>query len=189
MIKSFCTVLVMVSAFVSALNPGVAPRNHQRKELPENILVAYTTNKCRDDMTKVTKAIKEGVNVLIWSFVSFVPKDDTDEATVTTAPNPTCRPGVKIKAELDLSNYRQYREELRRLGFHNVVHLVAFGGWNGPHILSGYSSEELFGAFNDFNMQNNDNALDGPLFDGIDWDLEGEITMSIEHLLLLPWNC
>ena len=60
------------------------------------------------------------------------------------------------------------------MGYSNVVHLVAFGGWNGPHILSGYSSKELYDAFNAFNMQHNDDMSEEPLFDGIDWDLEGK---------------
>uniref|UniRef100_A0A7S1C127 GH18 domain-containing protein n=1 Tax=Corethron hystrix TaxID=216773 RepID=A0A7S1C127_9STRA len=151
-------------------------RQNPRKKLPNKILVAYTTNNCRDDMTKVTQAIEEGVNVLIWSFIHFVAREDAIHETCTSIAELTC--GVRIQAELDLSKYSLYREQLRLMGFSKVVHLVAFGGWNGPHLPSGYSSLELFDAFNNFNNRNNDDAFGGPLFDGIDWDLEGHDDMQ-----------
>jgi len=171
--------LLMLSTFVSALTSlnmatkisAVSPHKI-RKELPDKILVAYTTNKCNndDDLAKVTEAIKAGVNVLIWSFISF---EEIDVAKSANAE--ICRQGLQMKVNLDVSKYRLYREQLRRMGFQNVVHLVAFGGWNGPHLLSGYSSKELYDAFQTFNMQpkTNDDTFEGPLFDGIDWDLEG----------------
>ena len=168
--------MVMVpTTFVRALNSlAAAPKHQLRKALPDKILVAYTTNKCNDDMTKVTEALRAGVNVLIWSFISFEPKDNTGDGTRTSASNPTCNQRVQMKTELDVSKYRRYRKQLSLMGYSNVVHLVAFGGWNGPHILSGYSSKELYDAFNAFNMQHNDDMSEEPLFDGIDWDLEGK---------------
>ncbi len=129
-------------------------------------------------MTKVTAALQEGVNVLIWSFISFEPKHEIDasrNADTTSDQHVQNGRGVQIKAELDVSKYRHYRNELSRMGYDKVVHLAAFGGWNGPHLPPGYSSKELYDAFNRFNVvqDEDDHMLQGTLFDGIDWDLEG----------------
>jgi len=164
----------MLTNYTNSLTNKAAPL---RKELPNKILLAYTTNKCQDDMTKVTEAIQAGVNVLIWSFASFVPKEEEDSsATSSSSCNSDSR--VQLKAELDVSKYKRYREELRHMGYPHVVHLLAFGGWNGPHVASGYSGKELYDAFQAFNMQQSENddnveTFLGPLFDGVDWDLEG----------------
>lgn len=148
--------------------------------LPENILVAYTSNTCHDleDMKKVTEAIKNGVNVLIWVFIAF------EVIEVHVIENRTCscglrpqeessdynRPRVRMKFNLDVQKYKIYRNYLTAMGYKHVKHLVAFGGWNGPHLPEGFTAKELYDAFQSYNTQDEEFQH---LFDGIDWDLEG----------------
>mmetsp|Transcript_15774 Transcript_15774/g.22533 ORF Transcript_15774/g.22533 Transcript_15774/m.22533 type:complete len:425 (+) Transcript_15774:51-1325(+) len=127
------------------------------KALPEKLLVGYTTNSCQDlnDMSKVTRAVQEGVNVLIWAFIKLVPDENGTKVRVDGGPN--------------LIHFELYKQQLVELGHMDVIHLVSFGGWNGPHLPSGYDGKDLFYAFHNWNTPNG-----CKLFDGIDWDLEGE---------------
>ena len=127
--------------------------------LPEKLLIGYTTNSCSDltCMSKITRAVQDGVNVIIWSFPRFVPSTETNRVVVQGGP--------------DRSNFELYKQELIALGYSDVIHLASFGGWNGPHLPPGYDAQELFDAWIDFNKSPSTNAY---LFDGIDWDLEGE---------------
>lgn len=131
--------------------------------LPEKLLIGYTTNSCSDLtlMTKVTRAVQDGVNVIIWSFPSFVPSTEINKVVIQGGP--------------DRSNFERYKQELVALGYSDVIHLVSFGGWNGPHLPPGYDAQELFDAWIDFNKSPSTNTY---LFDGIDWDLEGEDTVQ-----------
>ena len=166
-----------------------------RKPLPEKMLVAYTSNHCHnlEDMAKVTQAVIDGVNVLIWVFIAFEPvgndlnrscshKCDNTKASDSSS-NKYHR--IRINSNLNVENYKLYREKLRNMGYADVLHLVAFGGWNGPHLPSGYSSTELYDAFQQFNTftqsspkrvyrdVDSGTEIEDTLFDGIDWDLEG----------------
>lgn len=125
---------------------------------------------------KVTKAIEEGVNVLIWSFISY-------DVSVNNklSSNKKEQKYLRMKAGQNINNYKLYREQLIKMGHASVKHLVSFGGWNGPHLPAGYSGSELYSVFREFNEQeeNIDNDIlvnefsVKRLWDGIDWDLEG----------------
>lgn len=70
------------------------------------------------------------------------------------------------------------------MGYDSVVHLVSFGGWNGPHLPKGYSGDQLYEIFKNFNNQQNKTTTSKEyhiptLWDGIDWDLEGHD--NIQH--------
>lgn len=169
LLKIIVLLEMLASTFTEGLVSATAQQHLQRcKELPEKLLVAYTTNKCDTDMEKVTRALDEGINVLIWSFIKF-------ERVAVEETSGRMNEKVEIKTELDITQYRQYRKKLDLMGHTNVVHLAAFGGWNGPHLPSGYAPEELYQAYRTFNTQQEQGHLGGnePLFDGIDWDLEG----------------
>lgn len=160
---------VVVFSFTSrivALGAGSLdlPQATLRKALPDKILVSYTSNKCNDldDMTKVTKAVEDGVNVLIWVFIKF-------ESKIENKDGPSGRK-LRIQTSQNVPNFRLYKQKLRDMGYGHVLNLVAFGGWNGQHLPSGYTANELYDVFHDFNF---DNSAEDPLFDGIDWDLEG----------------
>ena len=68
---------------------------------------------------------------------------------------------------------RQMREE----GFVDVVHLMSIGGWNSPHPDTSFSAETMFDTLDKWNGQCATVAgIDygsGGLFDGFDWDVEG----------------
>jgi len=151
------------------------------KLLPEKILVAYTSNGCHnlEHMEKVTEAVKNGVNVLIWVFIAFETLEGQVEEIGNKRNSNVMKPHdstecnrrrLGIKCNLDVKNYILYRKRLQAMGYDHVAHLVAFGGWNGPHLPAGYSAEELYEAFQAYNLQDQDIPR---LFDGIDWDLEG----------------
>ena len=137
--------------------------------------------------------MEEGVNVLIWSFISFeVVADNYDRPNGTTRTTISNNKGQKlnIKVSQNLDNYRTYREKLIEMGHDSIKHLVAFGGWNGPHLPPGFSGSQLYEAFKEVNLlkfagnvddcyddndekECNKKTLLTQLWDGIDWDLEG----------------
>jgi len=126
--------------------------NNQNRSLPSAapLIIGYASNASSG---KVDQAIIDGASVIIWSFIHLNIKDDDE----------TCN----IKTSLDLIDIKRIREKYK-----HVVHLAAFGGWNGPHpptfsdgsSLSGGKWCDVFMHFNEMN---------GFLFDGIDWDYEG----------------
>ena len=138
-------------------NSSIRSSNKMRKVLPKKLLVGYTYNHCEDldNMQKVTNAVNNGVNVVIWMSNSFVSYKDKN---------------VQMYSKIQIDNYIMYKKQLRDMG-HDVFHHIAFGGWNSPHLPSGFTSTELYDCFRLYNMQHD--TLDEPLFDGIDWDLEG----------------
>ena len=123
----------------------------ERRKLPEKILIGYAT-RCSE---KVIQAVREGVNVVIWSFVEMTvaPENETDS-------------GGKAKciSTFDLSCAKEMINQLDREGYDDTIHLVSFGGWNGPHLPNELSAEEMYHAWK---------KLTGDVFHGLDWDLEG----------------
>lgn len=117
-----------------------------RKSLPDKVLVAYATE-CND---LVIKAVHDGVNVVIWSFME-IQKDIEDNVIVTGN-------------SLDFECIRKMIKSLDNEGYQEVVHLVSFGGWNGPHLEPKLSVVEWYETWKD---------SVGDIFHGIDWDLEG----------------
>ncbi|KAL9186880.1 hypothetical protein ACHAXT_010600 [Thalassiosira profunda] len=95
---------------------------------------------------KAARAIEDGAGVIIWSFVHM--KLDGEKGMIETA--------------LDLEEIRIIRDK-----YEQVVHLAAFGGWNGPHPPGKLSGKEWCEVFVEFNQSR------GYLFHGIDWDYEG----------------
>ncbi len=80
------TMLLLIISLVNpikCLHPTTFAAKKMTNQLPDNLIVAYTTNHCNDlnDMSKVTKVIEEGVNVLIWSFISFEVVKNNDNET------------------------------------------------------------------------------------------------------------
>jgi hypothetical protein len=195
LINMYTHINAILLLIISLVNPikGLHPTTFAAKkmtsQLPDKLIVAYTTNHCNDlnDMSKVTKVIEEGVNVLIWSFISFeVVKNNDNETNEVKGKEQQLR----LNVSQNLDNYRKYREKLKSMGHDSIQHLVAFGGWNGPHLPSGFSGSELYEAFKSINTQNivdgtndDDDTIENEddknkykstlLWDGIDWDLEG----------------
>jgi chitinase len=124
----------------------------ERRNLPEKILVGYAT-RCSE---KVMQSVREGVNVVIWSFVEMTVAAD-DEATSGVK-------GAKCISTFDLFCAKEMISQLDREGYDDTVHLVSFGGWNGPHLPNELSAENMYNAWKE---------LIGETFHGVDWDLEG----------------
>lgn len=112
---------------------------------------------------KSEQAIKDGARVIIWSFLHLD----------TTASKVDERYQIgSIRSDLDVSAIRKLRDK-----YQHVLHLAAFGGWNGPHppivktgtidSFSSLTGKEWCDVFMEYNK-----SL-GYLFDGIDWDYEG----------------
>lgn len=165
----------VVSYFILPLQT-MKRRREPSSLLPEKILLAYTYNNCQDlnQMDKVTRSIENGVNVLIWSFASF----ETVEVGASSR--------LVIQSSQNKENLIKYQNYLDTLGYGHVIHLLAFGGWNGRHLPSGYTSSQLFQTFQQYNEyyipSEGTYQEKKRLFDGIDWDLEGH------DILIYPTN-
>lgn len=145
----------------NAVQNTLAASEQAMTPLPQRLLVGYTTNHCGDldDMTKVTQAVKDGVNVLIWSFLQFDISKDNAMVELSGGPSD------------NLQNFAMYKQMLKNSGYCHVVHLIAFGGWNGPHLPSGVSGSQLYKVWKKWNTQSSSHDY---YFDGLDWDLEGQ---------------
>ena len=121
-----------------------------RPTLPDKVLLGYGS-----EIDLVRRGVYNGVNVVAWSFLS-VNRD---------------QPGspARIHTNLNLTAVRELVQELDDDGFDHVVHLVSTGGWNGGHLDDGVSAEEWWAIFA---------TQVGDIFDGIDWDLEGNDIMT-----------
>lgn len=143
--------LVRISA--SAYSSSSTMINNQHRSLPSSaapLIIGYASNA---NSGKADQAIIDGASVIIWSFIHLNINDD----------DKTCN----VKTSLDLNEIQRIRDKYK-----HVVHLAAFGGWNGPHPPtfsdgSSLSGEQWCEIFMQFNEEN------GYLFDGIDWDYEG----------------
>ncbi|VEU45284.1 unnamed protein product [Pseudo-nitzschia multistriata] len=121
------------------------------RSLPEKILVGYAT-RCSE---QVLQAVRDGVNVVIWSFV---------EMTIAAEDNK-----AKCTSTFDLFCAKQMITQLDAEGYDDTVHLVSFGGWNGPHLPDELSVEDMYNSWKE---------LVGGTFHGVDWDLEGHDTLD-----------
>jgi len=136
---------------------GINTTGTNKRALPENIIVGYATH-CTE---KVVKAVREGVNVVIWSFIA-IRVDDDEEYTDTTIQNSDLK--AECVSSFDRDCAEQMINQLDSEGYNDTVHLVSFGGWNGPHLPDKLDVYDMYRTFqNEY----------GGIFHGIDWDLEG----------------
>ncbi|CAB9498957.1 expressed unknown protein [Seminavis robusta] len=140
-------------------------RSRNRRPLPAKMLIGYGTN-----CDRVRKAVHDGVNIVIWAFMDIVAVDneheDSDHRELLESQTDTDTPRRgRIKTDLDLNGIRQLIQELDQNGYNHVIHLVSFGGWNGPHLDAALSAEEWYDCWKESEA--------GSLFHGMDWDLEG----------------
>lgn len=118
------------------------------RELPTRLLIGYSTN-CND---QVLQAVRDGINVVVWSFME-IEMDRNNPKKVRINYN-----------SLDLNCIREAVERLDEEGYGDTVHLVSFGGWNGPHLDPKLSAKDWYIAWK---------TAVGNIFHGLDWDLEG----------------
>jgi hypothetical protein len=144
------------------------PLPPKKRDLPEKIIVGYATH-CTE---KVEQAVRGGVNVVIWSFVEIIAVDNNDNDTVTETEEQTtgtiaANANAKCISHFDRDCAKQMINKLDSEGYDDTVHLVSFGGWNGPHLPDeNLDAYDMYKSFQDFNTCDN-------IFHGVDWDLEG----------------
>ena len=126
--------------------------------LPEQIIAGYATA-CPG---RVAESVREGTNVVIWSFISHLAADNT-----TDPPTPV------IEHDLNGTCIGQLALDLERDGL-PTTHLVSIGGWNAPHADTTFSGDEWYATWSEWNdaLFSDVDGFGG--FDGIDWDLEGD---------------
>eukprot|EP00936_MAST-01D_sp_MAST-1D-sp1_P001333 g1333.t1 len=116
------------------------------------LLVGYATDRCLSQPHRIDRAVAHGVNVIIWSFAHL-------ELKVAGG-------RLSVRPTFDVAQVLAARQRLAASGA-TVAHLVAFGGWNGPHPSTTASGLDWFECWRAWNAGN------GSPFDGVDWDLEG----------------
>jgi len=119
---------------------------------PGNLIVAYAGNDACDS-GRANYAAEKGANVLIW-FSIFL-KSVNGAPEVVNSPPFDCV--AKIKAELEAEGLPTF-------------HSICIGGWDAPHPNTTWSGAEWFDIFDAWNVEAGGGER---LFDGIDWDLEG----------------
>jgi chitinase len=141
--------LVLLSFIMSLILCNSVIALSMRRELPEKVLIGYANN-CDE---KVVNAVREGVNVVVWAFLELQNAQDTDDGLVPVT-------------SLDLKRVQDLIRSLDDQGYEDTVHLISFGGWNGPHLETsgGITPEEWYRVWKQHA---------GDIFHGIDWDLEG----------------
>lgn len=121
----------------------------------DNLMVAYQSwGECDDS---VYTAVENGVNVVIWFATNLKSDDDSGKAALIGGPNHEC-----VAEKIGYLTAMGYGRE-------KVKHLISVGGWDAPHPDTTHTAEEYAEAFNLFS--------DG-LFDGLDWDLEGNDSLT-----------
>jgi hypothetical protein len=140
---------------------------HPIRPLPQRVLVSYTT-KCSP---KVEHAVRSGVNVVIWAFCEMTSTPSLEDAmgtvtTTTTTTTTMSSKNVQCICRFDRDCAKEMITKLDAEGYHDVVHLVSFGGWNGPHLPTHkWTAENMYHAWHE---------QCGNIFHGVDWDLEGQ---------------
>ena len=127
------------------------------RSLPSPMIGGYTNwGQCDEN---VTRAARQGVNVILWFSVNLSPS-----APPAGGPNMTC--AAAVAATLAAEGL-------------DTVHLISIGGWDAPHPVNGTPAQfyAQFKAWNDA-LQAQYNFS----FQGIDWDLEGNDDRRS------PWN-
>lgn len=140
------------------------------RALPEKVIIGYGS-----DCDAVREAIRDGVNIVMWSFLDvtldgsvtgsdFYGRSGDDVKTYSKRKSHINVPRVVVVSNLNLTAIRCFIEELSDTGFDYVLHFASIGGWNAAHLNEDIPAQAWYQAFND---------SVGDVFDGIDWDLEG----------------
>jgi hypothetical protein len=147
---------------LSVGNKRIISNRVRPSQLPINVLIGYGSN-CE----AVRRAVHYGVNIVIWSFVDIV-RDSahTDAVAAINSRNLKFEylQTYTVSTTLNLTAIRSLIEELYSTGYDKVLHFASVGGWNGAHIDTDITPFEWYQIFNE---------SVGDMFDGIDWDLEG----------------
>jgi Glycosyl hydrolase family 1 len=135
-------------------------------QIPAIVLIGYGSN-----CDAVRQAIYDGVNIVIWSFLDVVSVSSPLTETAVETQSRQSRYATERESEkyaisttLNLTAIRNLLDELYLAGYSDILHFASVGGWNGGHLDTDISAFEWYRVFNE---------SVGDIFDGIDWDLEG----------------
>jgi Glycosyl hydrolase family 1 len=139
----------------------LVPRN---RRIPERVLIGYGQG-----CDAVRNAIHDGVNIVIWAFLDVTLKGKMTSNDRHLGDSSGSRDGIEFRrsavaTNLNLTAIRDLIAELNRSGHGHVLHFASVGGWNGAHLNNQITAIEWYQTFA---------ATVGDIFDGIDWDLEG----------------
>ena len=158
--------LILLSSLLLSLTESLAisPDSQMpvgRRKLPDKLLIGYANSS--DEENKVIKAIEDGVNVIVWAFLEL--------KRSTTGQEPSLVPVTS----LDFNKVQNLIHRLDNQGYDDTVHLISFGGWNGPHLETSTGKEQ---GSNNIELAVEEwykawKLYAGDIFHGIDWDLEG----------------
>lgn len=151
---------------LNKLKPSIMPR----KTLPDKVLMGYGS-----DCEAVRKAIYDGVNIVIWSFLDITASPTWPAVTMNgrlherRVSSLSSQRHPTVSTNLDLTAIRNLIDELDQAGLGEVLHFVSVGGWNGAHLDAKVTPHEFYQTFKE---------SVGDIFHGIDWDLEGNDKIS-----------
>jgi Glycosyl hydrolase family 1 len=136
----------------------------RNRRLPERVLIGYGQG-----CDAVRNAIHDGVNIVIWAFLDVTLEDRMTSNDRHLGYGFGALDGIDFRravvaTNLNLTSIRAFIEELNRSGYGHVLHFASVGGWNGAHLNNQVTAIEWYQTFA---------ASVGDIFDGIDWDLEG----------------
>lgn len=140
--------VICVFAGLTTVDSRDSALSKVRRELPTgNLLVGYANwNECDE---KLITAVEDGVNVLIWFAINLLANETTGEPMITGGPNLTC--------------VGEIQAELKSKGL-VTTHLISVGGWDAPHPNTSVPVGDVYANWVRWSKG---------LFDGFDWDLEG----------------
>ena len=158
----------------TATNVQLQSIRRRPNQLPAKVLIGYGS-----DCDAVRQAVHDGVNIVIWSFIDVV---RIDYATYTSSSkqfrhrvleSEDLQSFYTITTTINLTAVRSLIDELYMSGYGDVLHFASVGGWNGAHIDTNIPPIQWYRVFTE---------IVGDMFDGIDWDLEGN------DVLTSPYN-
>jgi hypothetical protein len=124
-------------------------------KIPSKVILGYANWQQCDD--RLIKAVKNGVNVLMWTFINLG-ADSDGYPEIQSGPNLECA--------------KEIIQQIKDLNL-DVVHIISIGGWNAPHPDITNTALDVFQTFDNWN-----NQFGFRMFDGIDWDIEGNDDFS-----------
>lgn len=124
------------SLLAAAALLGVSAALATPRFLPSGPLnIGYAAdNECDD---KVTLAVKNGLNVVIWSFIEI-------------QPDAMGKPSIVMDRAPDLDCVAKTAQSLASAGL-EVTHMVSLGGWAGPHPLPTSDPAGMYAVWKDWN--------------------------------------
>ena len=154
---------------VASTNMQPSSKRIRPTTLPK-VLIGYGS-----DCEAVRQAVHDGVNIVMWSFIDVVRTAISTDAAASIRfqsrllKNNDLQSIYSISTTLNISAVKTLIFDLYTSGYGDVLHFASVGGWNSAHIDTKISPSQWYKVFTE---------IVGDMFDGIDWDLEGNDVLS-----------